>query len=404
MGAHARSAAPHTGPLTGHAHTRSAPSFSLGRQIHRRLPHRAKARQHTVSPGGCAAAQGRTHPQRRPHTGPLTGHAHTPAAPPPYGAPDGPCAHTRSAPSFSLGRQIHRRLPHRAKARQHTASPGGCAAAQGHTRPQRPHARTPAHTQLALLSALPPGRLNPHAHAPAHAHPQLRQGTPRRPDGPNRSAALPKSPFGRRARGFFFFFAVSSLLCFLLYPLFFENIRRPPLASKFVGRPLRTPLAAPRLPASLPSAPLVPRPAPAPHPAPPLSRTLFPLPTPHLPLPTPAFPTPALPRPAPLSPLPGFPLPTPHLPLLTPHLPLPTPAFPTPALPRLFHPRRTKRAHASFPMRAPFFSLFKIPSHVPPVQARGFSPGLKRGSAAHGAGAARGVCLLDGGIVLGQRL
>ena len=137
------------------------------------------------------------------------------------------------------------------------------------THPQRPHARTPAHTQLALLSALPPGRLNPHAHAPAHAHPQLRQGTPRRPDGPNRSAALPKSPFGRRARGFFFFFAVSSLLCFLLYPLFFENIRRPPLASKFVGRPLRTPLAAPRLPASLPSAPLVPRPAPAPHPAPP---------------------------------------------------------------------------------------------------------------------------------------
>ena len=103
------------------AHTRSAPSFSLGRQIHRRLPRRAKARQHTVSPGGCAAAQGRTHPQRRP----------------PYGAPDGPCAHTRSAPSFSLGRQIHRRLPRRAKARQHTASPGGCAAAQGRTRPQR---------------------------------------------------------------------------------------------------------------------------------------------------------------------------------------------------------------------------------------------------------------------------
>ena len=132
------------------------------------------------------------------------------------------------------------------------------------TRPQRPHARTPAHAQLALLSVLPPGRLNPHVHAPAHAHPQLRQGTPRRPDGPNRSAALPKSPFGRRARGFFFFFAVSSLLCFLLYPLFFENIRRPPLASKFVGRPLRTPLAAPRLPASLPSAPPVPRPPPAP--------------------------------------------------------------------------------------------------------------------------------------------
>ena len=148
------------------------------------------------------------------------------------------------------------------------------------THPQRPHARTPAHTQLALLSALPPGRLNPHAHAPAHAHPQLRQGTPRRPDGPNRSAALPKSPFGRRARGFFFFFAVSSLLCFLLYPLFFENIRRPPLASKFVGRPLRTPLAAPRLPASLPSAPLVPRPAPSPHPAPPRSPPR-PFPPPH---------------------------------------------------------------------------------------------------------------------------
>ena len=209
------------------------------------------------------------------------------------------------------------------------------------THPQRPHARTPAHTQLALLSALPPGRLNPHAHAPAHAHPQLRQGTPRRPDGPNRSAALPKSPFGRRARGFFFFFAVSSLLCFLLYPLFFENIRRPPLASKFVGRPLRTPLAAPRLPASLPSAPLVPRPAPAPHPAPPaphpglsLSRTLF---------------------------------------------PLLTPAFPTPALPRLFHPRRTKRAHASFPMRAPFFLSVQNPVPCPARSSAGLFPGLKTG-------------------------
>ena len=221
------------------------------------------------------------------------------------------------------------------------------------TRPQRPHARTPAHTQLALLSALPPGRLNPHAHAPAHAHPQLRQGTPRRPDGPNRSAALPKSPFGRRARGFFFFFAVSSLLCFLLYPLFFENIRRPPLASKFVGRPLRTPLAAPRLPASLPSAPLVPRPAPSPHPAPPRSP----------------------PRP-----------------------------FPPPHSHAFFTPGAQKGRTHRFRCVRPFFSLFKIPSHVPPVQARGFSPGLKRGSAAHGAGAARGVCLLDGGIVLGQRL
>ncbi len=242
------------------------------------------------------------------------------------------------------------------------------------TRPQRPHARTPAHTQLALLSALPPGQLNPHAHAPAHAHPQLRQGTPRRPDGPNRSAALPKSPFGRRARGFFFFFAVSSLLCFLLYPLFFENIRRPPLASKFFGRPLRTPLAAPRLPASLPSAPLVPRPAPAPHPAPPaphpglsLSRTLFPLLTPHLP---------------------------------SPHPGLSHPRTPTPFSP----PAHKKGARIVSDACALFFSLFKIPSHVPPVQARGFSPGLKRGSAAHGAGAARGVCLLDGGIVLGQRL
>ena len=217
------------------------------------------------------------------------------------------------------------------------------------THPQRPHARTPAHTQLALLSALPPGRLNPHAHAPAHAHPQLRQGTPRRPDGPNRSAALPQSPFGRRARGFFFFFAVSSLLCFLLYPLFFENIRRPPLASKFVGRPLRTPLAAPRLPASLPSAPLVPRPAPAPHPAPP---------SPH----------PAPPR-SPPRPFPPRPFPPPHSHAF----------FTTGAQKGLTH---------RFLCGRPFFSLFKIPSHVPPVQARGFSPGLKRGSAAHGAGAA----------------
>ena len=201
------------------------------------------------------------------------------------------------------------------------------------THPQRPHARTPAHTQLALLSALPPGQLNPHAHAPAHAHPQLRQGTPRRPDGPNRSAALPKSPFGRRARGFFFFFAVSSLLCFLLYPLFFENIRRPPLASKFVGRPLRTPLAAPRLPASLPSAPLVPRPAPAPHPAPPLSRTLFPLLTPHLPLPTP------------------------HLPLLTPHLPSPHPGLSHPRTPTPFSPPAHKKGARIVSDACALFSL-----------------------------------------------
>lgn len=252
------------------------------------------------------------------------------------------------------------------------------------THPQRPHARTPAHTQLALLSALPPGQLNPHAHAPAHAHPQLRQGTPRRPDGPNRSAALPKSPFGRRARGFFFFFAVSSLLCFLLYPLFFENIRRPPLASKFVGRPLRTPLAAPRLPASLPSAPLVPRPAPAPHPAPPLSPPR-PFPPPHslVLLPSPRSPAS---RSSPRTSLsPPRPSPPPH-----------SHAFFTPGAQK----GRTHR----FRCVRPFFSLFKIPSHVPPVQARGFSPGLKRGSAAHGAGAARGVCLLDGGIVLGQRL
>ena len=225
-------------------HARSAPPFSLGRQIHRRLPHRAKACAHGI-PRWLQGGSGAHTPAARPHTGPLTGHAHTPAAP----------------------------------ARPHTCTHAIGAAFCPSSRPVEP-ARTRARSRAPAIAA---------------GHP------PRRPDGPNRSAALPKSPFGRRARGFFFFFAVSSLLCFLLYPLFFENIRRPPLASKFVGRPLRTPLAAPRLPASLPSAPLVPRPAPAPHPAPPRSPPRpFPLPhpapSPHPGLSHPRTPTPFSPQ------------------------------------------------------------------------------------------------------------
>ena len=216
------------------------------------------------------------------------------------------------------------------------------------TRPQRPilFLRAPDTSAIAAQGKGAPAHGIPRrlrggsgAHAPAAPPPY---GAPDGPCAHARSAALPKSPFGRRARGFFFFFAVSSLLCFLLYPLFFENIRRPPLASKFVGRSLRTPLAAPRLPASLPSAPLVPRPAPAPHPAPPA------------------------PHPAP--------------PLSPPRTsPLPTPACPTPALPRLFHPRRTKWAHASFPLRAPFFLSVQNPVPCPARSSAGLFPGLKTG-------------------------
>ena len=103
---------------------------------------------------------------------------------------------------------------------------------------------------------------------------------------------------------------------------------------------------------------------------------------------------------------------------LLPRLQLRLPSLPTPSAPSSSHqirhisfpfsPTHKKRAHASFPMRAPVFSLCSAPRLGPGSwlpHSGALLPALQpQASAAHGARAARGIGLLDGGIVLGQRL
>ena len=316
-----------------------------------------------------------------------------------------------------------------------------CARRIGHCRigrKGRPHPHTRAHAIGAAFC--PSSRPVEPAHTRTHTRNCGRAPPP--PGRPKRLRRPPKSPPGRRAQ-FFIFSIVAS---------FFKNIRRPPSAAKkgaafsFLPAPSRRISPKPARAASFSKGP---------------SSLLCPLPLSYV-LPRPVLPAPGT-RPAappacsrfsrpPLLPFKAasassslsgrasslLPFCSPAAPLAPPLAFPPSPAvsfrhFSTPSFPAcssVFHrfppplrrplptrsaispsrfPRRTKkRAHASFPMRAPVFSLGSAPRVGPGSwlpHSGALLPALQpQASAAHGARAARGIGLLDGGIVLGQRL